>query len=56
MKPNILLIMSDQHHKRILGCAGDALAHTPHLDALAAWGTRRFNAWFEPVRPPRRGS
>ena len=38
--PNIVLIMSDQHNARIMGCAGDRYARTPHLDALAAAGTQ----------------
>lgn len=41
---NVLLIMSDQHHKRILGCAGDPLVRTPALDGLAARGVRFGNA------------
>ncbi len=36
--------MSDQHHKRILGCAGDGLVQTPALDGLAARGVRFANA------------
>ena len=39
-QPNILLIMSDQHHAGVLGCAGDTAADTPTLDALAARGVR----------------
>lgn len=39
-QPNILFIMSDQHHAGFLGCAGHAIADTPALDALAARGTR----------------
>src|SRR5690606_36872660 len=42
---NILLIMSDQHHPRFMGCAGDPILKTPHLDALAARGTRFENAY-----------
>jgi len=39
-KPNVLLIMSDQHSPHVLGCAGDKVVRTPHLDALAARGVR----------------
>jgi choline-sulfatase len=38
--PNILLVMSDQHRGDMLGCAGDPGVLTPHLDDLAAAGTR----------------
>lgn len=38
--PNILLICSDQHTPRILGCSGDRVVRTPNLDALAAAGAR----------------
>jgi len=41
MKPNILLIVSDQHRRDWLGSAGGhraRLVHTPNLDALAARG------------------
>ena len=38
--PNILLVMSDQHRADMMGCAGDASALTPSLDALAAEGVR----------------
>lgn len=34
------MVMTDQHAARVMGCAGDALAYTPNLDALAARGTR----------------
>ena len=30
--PNILLLYSDQHNARILGCAGHPDVKTPHLD------------------------
>jgi len=35
-RPNILLLMTDQHAPRIAGFAGDPCAQTRHLDALAA--------------------
>lgn len=44
-RPNILLIMSDQHHRRFMGCAGDPIAHTPSLDRLAARGVRFENTY-----------
>ena len=44
-RPNILLIMSDQHTQRITGCYGDSLVSTPHLDRLAARGVRFENCY-----------
>ncbi len=44
-KPNILVIMSDQHHAGVMGCAGDSIADTPHLDKLASRGVRFSNAY-----------
>lgn len=38
-QPNIVLIMTDQHARRVSGCYGDPIVRTPHLDALAARGT-----------------
>ncbi len=35
-RPNILLIMTDQHNPRISGFAGDDVVYTQHLDQLAA--------------------
>lgn len=35
-RPNVLLIMTDQHAPRVAGFAGDPVVQTPHLDALAA--------------------
>jgi choline-sulfatase len=37
---NLLVIMSDEHSTKTLGCYGSPLARTPNLDALAARGTR----------------
>lgn len=39
-RPNILIILSDQHHPQMLGCAGDPIVRTPNLDALAGEGIR----------------
>ncbi|MFO7946271.1 MAG: sulfatase-like hydrolase/transferase [Armatimonadota bacterium] len=44
-RPNILLIMSDQHSPHVLGCAGDEIVRTPNLDALADRGVRFENAY-----------
>lgn len=37
-RPNILVIMSDEHDRAVAGCYGDSLVRTPHLDELAASG------------------
>ena len=37
-KPNIIVIMSDEHNAHVMGCDGNPLARTPNLDALAARG------------------
>ena len=47
-RPNILLISSDQHNAEILGCMGNPVVQTPHLDGLAAEGTV-FRQAFTPL-------
>lgn len=42
---NILLLLSDQHSRLHLGCYGDGLVRTPHLDRLAAEGMRFDNCY-----------
>jgi len=37
-RPNFLVIMSDQHSPHFMGCAGEGLVRTPHLDGLAERG------------------
>ena len=37
-RPNLLYMHSDQHSPAVLGCGGDPLVQTPHLDGLAAQG------------------
>ena len=56
-KPNVLLLMSDQHKRSCMGAYGDRVAHTPNLDRLAASGTR-FTAGYctNPVCTPSRAS
>lgn len=44
-RPNIVLVMTDQHAARVLGAAGDPVAQTPALNALAANGTRFDNCY-----------
>jgi len=39
-RPNIVIVMTDQHAARVMGAAGDPAADTPALDALAARGVR----------------
>ncbi len=58
MKPaNLLFILSDQHNVNIMGCSGNEAVHTPHLDALAARGTRFANAYTNcPICVPARAS
>lgn len=53
--PNILVIMSDEHHAGMMGAAGNTLVHTPNLDALAARGVR-FDAAYcsSPICTPSR--
>jgi hypothetical protein len=46
MEPtNVLFLMSDEHIREVIGCYGNSNAHTPHLDRLAASGTRFDNAY-----------
>lgn len=42
---NILVLLSDQHHRRYLGCAGHPVIETPHLDRLARQGVRFESAY-----------
>ncbi|MGN6565614.1 MAG: sulfatase-like hydrolase/transferase [Thermomicrobiales bacterium] len=54
---NLLLLMSDEHNRRMLGCYGHPLVRTPHLDALAARGVRLTNAYCNsPLCVPSRAS
>ena len=44
-RPNIVMIVSDDHGRGDLGCYGNDVVRTPHLDALAADGTRFTHAF-----------
>lgn len=56
-RPNILFILSDQHAPNILGCYGDPIVRTPHLDKLAAGGVIFENTYTpSPICVPARMS
>jgi N-sulfoglucosamine sulfohydrolase len=44
-KPNIVMIVSDDHGQNDLGCYGNKAIHTPNLDYLASTGIRFTNAY-----------
>ena len=55
-RPNIVLILSDDHTAEFLGCYGNPTIHTPNLDRFASEGMR-FRAFSAPPRnasPPAR--
>ena len=58
MQPkNLLFILSDEHQRDITGCYGDWIVKTPHMDLLAARGTRFTNAYTPcPICVPARAS
>src|SRR5262245_35184181 len=47
-RPNLVVMMSDQHTRAVLGCAGDGVVRTPHLDGLARGGVRFAAAYAGP--------
>jgi choline-sulfatase len=54
---NVLVILSDEHSRRVLGCYGHPLIRTPNLDALAARGVRFCDAYTNsPICVPARAS
>jgi len=54
---NLIFILSDEHNKKVLGCAGHPMIRTPNLDALAARGTRFTSAYTNcPICVPARAS
>lgn len=58
LKPkNLIIIMSDEHNSRFLGCRGHDTVQTPNLDRLAGRGTRFDSAYTpSPVCVPARAS
>lgn len=56
-RPNILVILSDDHQFRALGAAGNAEIRTPHLDRLANEGTRFTHCFVSnPICTPSRAA
>ncbi|MHC4593450.1 MAG: sulfatase family protein [Planctomycetota bacterium] len=56
-KPNILFIMTDQQHARMMSCAGNKYLKTPAMDSLAQDGIRFAKAYCSnPVCVPSRTS
>lgn len=54
---NVLILMSDEHDPRHMGCSGSPIVRTPHLDALAARGTRFSDAYTpSPICVPARAA
>ena len=54
-RPNILVIMSDEHDPAVMGCSGHPLVQTPNLDRLAGAGTRFDSAYCNsPICVPSR--
>lgn len=57
MTANLLVIMSDEHQARAMGCSGHPFVKTPNLDALAARGLRFSNAYTpSPICVPARAA
>jgi choline-sulfatase len=44
---NLLIVISDEHRRDAMGCAGHPIVRTPHLDRLAANGAL-FEAAYTP--------
>src|SRR5210317_1099251 len=42
---NVIVLMSDEHTRSVIGAYGNPLVHTPTLDKLAAGGVRFDNAY-----------
>ncbi|MCB1999985.1 MAG: sulfatase-like hydrolase/transferase, partial [Rhodoferax sp.] len=56
-RPNFLIFITDQHRADHLGCYGNPVVRSPHIDALARHGARFDKAYVaNPVCMPNRGS
>ncbi|MBE7942268.1 MULTISPECIES: sulfatase-like hydrolase/transferase [Ramlibacter] len=57
MQPNFLIFITDQHRADHLGCYGNPIVRTPHIDRLAEQGQRFERTYVaNPVCMPNRGS
>jgi N-sulfoglucosamine sulfohydrolase len=57
VKPNILVLMSDNHYFEHLGCYGDNMVKTPTIDKIAEEGVRFTHAFCaSPSCTPARGA
>ena len=57
MPPNLILFLTDQLRRDALGCYGNTICQTPHLDRLAREGVRFDQAYTtSPVCSPARAS
>ena len=56
-RPNIIYLFADQHRHDALGCAGNPIVQTPHLDRLAEEGVRFTRMYCQsPICQPARAS
>ena len=56
-KTNLIIIMNDEHNKKMLGYNGHSMVKTPHLDKLASRGTVFSNAYTNsPICVPARAA
>ena len=54
---NLLILMSDEHTRRMTGCYGHSMVQTPNLDRLAERGVRFDNAYVNhPICVPSRAN
>ena len=44
-RPNVLILMTDQHRADLMTCAGRGLVPTPNIDRIASRGVRFANAY-----------
>jgi choline-sulfatase len=54
---NLLILMSDEHNPKVMGCAGHSIIRTPNIDMLAGRGTRFAAAYTtSPICVPARAA
>src|SRR6266545_901878 len=56
-RPNFLFLITDQHRADHLGCYGNAIVRTPHIDSIAARGVT-FDKFYvaNPICMPNRAT